>query len=214
MRKNKSSGIMEFEKIIENLENEKCYAIDNYVPIIREKSAKFLYDFVKNNGYKNVLEIGTAIGFSGSIIIGAGAEKLTTIDINSDYLKIAKNTFVKMSFDGCVEIINGDAFVVLKDLIQKSLKFDMIFLDGAKGQYVNYLQMLTKLLSENGVIFADNVLLHGMVESKEKIPHKKRTMVVNLRKYLDVVNSEPYETELIRLEDGIAITRYKGVKNV
>lgn len=214
MRKNKSSGIMEFEKIIENLENEKCYAIDNYVPIIREKSAKFLYDFVKNNGYKNILEIGTAIGFSGSIIIGAGAEKLTTIDINSDYLKIAKNTFGKMGFDGCVEIINDDAFVVLKDLIQKGLKFDMIFLDGAKGQYVNYLQMLTKLLGENGVIFADNVLLHGMVESKEKIPHKKRTMVVNLRKYLDVVNSEPYETELIRLEDGIAITRYKGVKNV
>lgn len=205
---------MEFEKIIENLENEKCYAIDNYVPIIREKSAKFLYDFVKNNGYKNILEIGTAIGFSGSIIIGAGAEKLTTIDINSDYLEMAKNTFEKMGFDGCVEIINGDAFVVLKDLIQKDLKFDMIFLDGAKGQYVNYLQMLTKLLSENGVIFADNVLLHGMVESKEKIPHKKRTMVVNLRKYLDVVNSEPYETELIRLEDGIAITRYKGVKNV
>ncbi len=205
---------MEFEKIIESLENEKKYALDNYVPIIREKSARFLYDFVKNSGCKNVLEIGTAIGFSGSIIIGAGAQRLTTIDINSDYLQIAKKTFAKMGFDDCVEIINGDAFVVLKDLIQKGQTYDMVFLDGAKGQYVNYLQMLTKLLGDEGVIFADNVLLHGMVESKEIIPHKKRTMVVNLRKYLDMVNSEPYETELVRLEDGIAITRYKGVKNV
>ena len=57
---------------------------------------------------------------------------------------------------------------------------------------------------------ADNVLLHGMVESNELIPHKKRTMVVNLRKYLEAVNCYPYETELVRLEDGIAITRLKG----
>ena len=90
------------------------------------------------------------------------------------------------------------------------MKFDMIFLDGAKGQYINYLPILTKLLNDNGVIFADNVLLHGMVESAEKIPHKKRTMVVNLRQYLQVVSQLPYETELIRMEDGIAITKYKG----
>ena len=70
--------------------------------------------------------------------------------------------------------------------------------------------MLKKILNDEAVIFADNVLLQGMVESQEKIPHRKRTMVVNLRKYLDVVSKEPYSTELIHLEDGIAITRFKG----
>ena len=78
--------------------------------------------------------------------------------------------------------------------------------------FLNYLPNLIQLLDDDGVIFADNVLLHGMVESNERIPHKKRTMVVNLRKYLDIVSREPFETELLRLEDGIAITKYKGDK--
>ena len=72
--------------------------------------------------------------------------------------------------------------------------------------------MLIELLNDDGVIFADNVLLQGMVESTEKIPHRKRTMVVNLRKYLERVNNYPFKTELIRIEDGIAITRIEGEK--
>lgn len=205
---------MEFEKIIEKLENERYYAKNNFVPIIRDKSAKYLYDFVKNNNFKNVLEIGTAIGFSGSIILGAGAENLTTIDINLEYLEMAKNTFSKFDFLKNTEIYFGDALKYITQFKNENRKFDMIFLDGAKGQYVNYLPILSDLLNENGVIFADNVLLHGMVESNEIIPHKKRTMVVNLRKYLKLVNEYPYETKLLHLEDGIAITKIKGEKNV
>lgn len=200
---------MNFEKIIDCLSEEKTYAIENYVPIIREESAKFLYDYVKENHFKEVLEIGTAIGYSGSIILSTGIEKLTTLDKNEKYLNIAKNTFEKVGFDN-VEMHLGDAKYLIKQFVLENRKFDMIFLDGAKGQYIAYLSDLTKLLNEGGVIFADNVLLHGMVESEEKIPHRKRTMVVNLRKYLDIVSKEPYETDLIRLEDGIAITKYKG----
>ena len=201
---------MEFESILNNLTLEKEYAKVNFVPIIRQKSAKFLYDFIKTNQFKTILEIGTAIGFSGSIIIGAGVERLITIDINEDYLKMAKETFSKFGILDKIEIICGDAFDYIKKFDKENRKFDMIFLDGAKGQYITYLPILARLLNKNGVIFADNVLLHGMVESKEIIPHKKRTMVVNLRKYLDAINSAPYETELVRLEDGIAITRLKG----
>lgn len=200
---------MNYEEIFKKLEDERKYAEKNYVPIIREKSAKFLYDFIKKNGFKAILEIGTAIGYSGSIILSTGIEKLITIDKNQDYLNIAKVTFNKFNFDN-VEINLGDAKDIIKNMVKDAKKFDMIFLDGAKGQYINYLPDLVKLLNDRGVIFADNVLLHGMVESNEYIPHKKRTMVVNLRKYLEVVNKYPYETELIRLEDGIAITRYKG----
>ena len=201
---------MEIEKLQQILADEKYYAKLNYVPIIREKSAKFLYDFVKNNNIKNVLEIGTAIGYSGSIIVSAGALKLTTVEINSDYIDIAKNTFQKVGILDKIEIINGDAKFVIADLLKENKKFDMIFLDGAKGQYIAYLDTLTKLLEKEGVIFADNVLLSGMVESSDEIPHKKRTMVVNLRKYLKRVFEKPYSSELIRLEDGIAITKYEG----
>ena len=200
---------MEFNDIISKLSEEKQYAKENFVPIIRDESAKFLYNFVKDNGYKNILEIGTAIGYSGSIILNAGAEHLTTIDINAEYLKIAKNTFAKLNILDRVDIYHDDAWVVINCLKLYGKKFDMIFLDGAKGQYIKYLDVLAELITSNGVIFADNVLLHGMVESEEKIPHRKRTMVMNLRKYLEKVNEEPYSTELIRMEDGIAITRIK-----
>ena len=201
---------MDYESVLKKLSDEMSYAKENFVPIIRDNSAKFLYNFVEDNKIKRVLEIGTAIGFSGSIILSAGAEHLTTIDINEVSLAVAKNTFAKLGYSDMVKIIHCDAKLVLDELIAQQKKYDMIFLDGAKGQYINYLPKLTKLIDNDGIIFADNVLLQGMVESQEKIPHRKRTMVVNLRKYLDVVSKEPYSTELIHLEDGIAITRFKG----
>lgn len=204
---------MEYKELMEILTPEREYAKANFVPIIRDQSSKFLYDFVKSNDIKSVLEIGTAIGYSGSIMLGAADIDLTTIDINKDYLSIAKNTFEKLGFSSSVDIYNDDAWNVINQLRSEGKRFDMIFLDGAKGQYVKYIDVLADLLNDNGVIFADNVLLQGMVESNEKIPHKKRTMVVNLRKYLEVVQADPYETEIVRIEDGIAITRIKGDKN-
>lgn len=201
---------MEFEKIFALLADERNFARNNYVPVIRDKSAKFLYDFVQKNNIKKVLEIGTAIGYSGSIMLSAGVESLTTIDINREYLKMARATFDKLGFGEKVKIIHNDAKIVISELVKSNEHFDMIFLDGAKGQYLYYLDDLIQLIGKTGVIFADNVLLGGMVESSEKIPHRKRTMVVNLRKYLDKVNTAPLETELVRIEDGIAITKYKG----
>ena len=201
---------MEINEVLEKLNDEECYAKENFVPIIRPNSAKFLFDFVKNNNVKSVLEIGTAIGYSGSIMLSAGLGHLTTIDINEVTNKVAINTFEKMGYGSKVETILEDAKTVLPRLVQENRKYDMVFLDGAKGQYINYLPNLLKLIDKDGIIFADNVLLGGMVESKEKIPHRKRTMVVNLRKYLEVTNSGDLQTELVRIEDGIAITRFKG----
>ena len=201
---------MEIDKVLESLSEEECYAKENFVPIIRPNSAKYLYNFVKENNIKSVLEIGTAIGYSGSIMMSAGLSNLTTIDINEVTNKVAKSTFERMGFDSKVEMILEDAKSVLPRLVKENRKYDMVFLDGAKGQYINYLPNLLKLINKDGIIFADNVLLGGMVESKEKIPHRKRTMVVNLRKYLEVTNSGELQTELVRIEDGIAITRYKG----
>lgn len=201
---------MDFEKIIEILEPEYNYAKENFVPIIRDKSAKFLYDFVKSNNIKKVLEIGTAIGYSGNIILFAGCEELITVDINAESLRVAKSTFEKCGHINKVKIFQKDAKDLIEELVECGEHFDMVFLDGAKGQYFRYLPYLAKLIGSTGMILADNVYLHGMVESNEKIPHKKRTMVVNLRKYIELISKYPYETEMIRIEDGMAITRYKG----
>ena len=107
---------MEFDITIEKLTDERYYAKSNFVPIIRDKSAKYLYDFVKDNKFENILEIGCAIGYSGNIILSAGAKRLTTIDINKEYLKVAKKTFEKFNNLDRVQIILGDAKDVLKDL--------------------------------------------------------------------------------------------------
>ncbi len=203
---------MEYQEIIDKLEGSKSYAKDNFVPIIREESSKYLFDFIKNNNIKTILEIGTAIGYSGSIMIAAGIDNLVTIDKNANYLKLARENFAMLGFQDIVESYEGDAKDVIRDLCNNGYKFDMIFLDGAKGQYIRYLPTLTKMLNENGIIFADNVLLHGLVEGDDFVPHKKRSMVVNLRKYLSTIDKYPYSTELIRLEDGIAITKYIGEK--
>lgn len=201
---------MGFDEIIGMLSDEREYAKENFVPIIRDKSAEYLYNFVKQNNISTILEIGTAIGYSGSIMLSAGAKRLTTIDINEKSLAVAKNTFAKLGYGDSVLIYHDDASRVLEKLVANGERFDMIFLDGAKGQYLHYLDNLSRLIKKDGVIFADNVLLQGMVESKEKIPHRKRTMVVNLRRYLERVNEPPFSTDLIRIEDGMAITRYKG----
>lgn len=201
---------MDYDKILKLLEDEYRYARENFIPIIRDESAKFLYDFVRENKIKTVLEIGTAIGYSGNIILSAGAERLVTVDINEKSLNVAMFAFEKTGYIDRVNVIKEDAMRVIVELVERGERFDMIFLDGPKGQYINYLPYLTKLIGREGVIFADNVLLGGMVESNEKIPHRKRTMVNNLRKYLNIVNNKPYDTELFRIEDGVAITRYKG----
>jgi len=201
---------MDYNEIMESLSGHVAYAQENYIPIIRPMSAEFLYDFIKTNNISTVLEIGTAIGFSGTVMLGAGIKSLVTVDINDKSQDIARKTFEDFGFQDKVEMICEDAKTVLPKLVERGLKFDMIFLDGAKGQYINYVPNIIKLLNNNGIVFADNVLLQGMVESNEKIPHKKRTMVVNLRKYLTRVNEADFETDLIRLEDGIAISRYIG----
>ena len=201
---------MEFDVLMDKLAEYKKYAKDNYVPIIRPQSARFLYDFVKENNIKNVLEIGTAIGFSGSIMMSAGVDHLTTVDINAEYLKIASTVFENLELVDRVEIINGDAKDVLESLVCSGNKYDMVFLDGAKGQYVRYLPNLIKLIGVNGIIFADNVFLGGLVESGEVVSHKKRAMVNNLRLYNKRIQEDDFETQIVRIEDGMAISRYKG----
>ena len=201
---------MEFDALMQKLKEEIDYAKNNFIPIIRDESARFLYNYVKDNGIESVLEIGTAIGFSGSIILSAGAKKLTTVEIKESSYNKASKTFEKLKLKDSVTMYLADAKDIISKLKEDGQKYDMIFLDGAKGQYINYLDTLKDLLLDGGVIFADNVLLHGMVESEGIIPRKKRTMVVNLRKYLEAINKYPYESELIRIEDGIAITKVKG----
>lgn len=189
-----------------NLEEIALKARQQHIPVLLGDTAKFLIDFLKDKKINNILEIGTAIGYSGVLFLQVckGA-KLVTIDINQDRQSVAKKNFEQFGFGENVTLINGDAYDIIKTL---NTKFDFIFLDGPKGQYLKYLPYLLELLNENGFLIADNIYFHGKVRQEGFIPHKHRTMVVNLRKFInEITSNKNLQTELFEIGDGISISK-------
>ncbi len=189
------------------LDQLKDFAKENNVPILRDRSCEMLCMVCQKLSPKRILEIGTAIGYSGCQMLAACGGMLTTIEKDEERHKQALVTFQEAGYSNRVEAILGDAAKVLPSLTGK---FDLIFLDGPKGQYINYLPILKSLLNKGGVLFADNVYFHGMVKLEGKIPHKNRTMIVNLKRFIEAVQTDKdFETTLYDIEDGIAISKLK-----
>ncbi len=180
-------------------------SIQNYTPIVKDDGRDFLIEFCKNNKPKNILEIGTAVGYSGSFMLMNCDGYLTTIEINEKSYEFAKQTFEKMGLTNRVNCILGDAKNVIEQL---DGEYDLIFLDGPKGQYLAYYERLKKLLKSGGYIIADNVYFHGLVNGQEFVKHKLRTLVVNLRKFIEYVkNDKEVECQFFDIADGIALIK-------
>jgi len=185
------------------------FAEENKIPIVRKITGKRLEKEVCDFKPNRILEIGTAIGYSGLIMLkNCPKAKLVTIEKDIERHKLAIENFQDCLVDA--DCILGDAFEVLQQLADRGDKFDFIFLDGPKGFYFRYLQLIKKLLADNAVIFADNVGFFGMVKSN-KYPHRHKTIVVSLQNYLKEVTNPPFESIIeLDIDDGFAITRYKG----
>lgn len=193
------------------MENILNYAKENNVPVVRPKTLELLLKTIKENGSKKILEIGTAIGFSGSQMLTNSDATLTTIEKYEKSYNIAKENFLRLGLSSRVNQILGDAKDVLQNLVNSNEKFDLVFLDGPKGQYLSYLPLLDKLLVDGGIIFADDVLFRGLVQGDAWPEHRIRSLVINLRKYLKEVIEPPFSSTLYELEDGVCITT-KGEK--
>ena len=193
---------------MEYLEKIKNEARENHIPIIKDDGCDFLIAFLKQQKPKKILEIGTAVGYSGSMmLLNCLDSSLTTIEINEQSFNIAKNTFKELGLTNRVNQILGDAKNVIKQLNEK---FDLIFLDGPKGQYIFYYEDLKKLLNNGGCIIADNIYFHGLVNGPEFVKHKLRTIVVNLRKFIKIIQSDnEVKTKILDKGDGIAIIKKK-----
>ena len=186
------------------------YAKENFIPIIRSKSRQILMDEVKKASPSKILEIGSAIGYSGLCMLFASSASLVTIEKDEERAAMARQNFERYNVTERVQLINDDALKVLTNLAEEGSQFDFVFLDGPKGQYHKYLPLLTKLLVKGGTLFADNVSVMGLVDSTEPIAHKHRTMVVNMRKFLsDVSFSTQFESQILKVEDGILIAKRK-----
>lgn len=186
------------------------YAEDKHVPIIHKEVKSLLAFVVQSTNAKSVLEIGTAIGYSASVFARAmnGQGKVTSIERREDYHNMAKENVASLNFETEFDFRLGDAMEVLEDI---DGKYDIIFVDAAKGHYQVFLDKCMNMLNPGGVIISDNVLYQGMIASDEYVIRRKKTIVKRMRNYLDnIMNHESFTTTLIPMSDGIALSYYGG----
>lgn len=185
------------------------YAEENNIPIMQKKGIKFLCEFIKKNDIKKILELGTAIGYS-AIKMALVDDDINVVSIERDqerYIEALKN-IKKCNLEGRITLILADALNIdLKD------KYDMIFIDAAKGQYINFFNHYEKNLLEDGIVISDNMDFHGLVNEIDKIENRNlKQLVGKIKKYIEFLeNHEKYDTKFYKVGDGIAITYRKDM---
>lgn len=185
------------------------FAKEHKVPIINENGRKVFIEIVKKYRPQNVLEIGTAIGYSALLTSYYGAEKtkIISLELDEERAKQAQMFINQSKYKDNIQIILGDAGENITKL-DNSKKFDMVFIDAAKGQYPDYLVKVLPLLAPNGIILADNVLFRGYVLSEDKPPRRYKTIVKRLREYIAMVSDkDKFITEIFEYGDGLALSR-------
>lgn len=186
----------------------KKYARYNWIPIILDDSLEFIKDILIKQKPEKILEIGTAIGYSSAIFseyLRVGG-KIDTLEISHKAVLLAQANHKMLGVDDRINIIEGDALKILPTL---SEKYDVIFIDGPKSHYIQYLPYCLELLNEKGIIIADNVIYKGMVLSDYN-DHKQRTAVTKLREFIEKVeNDKTLESHLYDIGDGVMTIRRK-----
>lgn len=200
----------------EILKELRIYAQENKVPIIKDEALAVLINECKEKQPHNILEIGTAIGYSIITMLDniAVETKVITLELDEGRAAIARRSIAEAGLSDRVEVLVGDAGQILLDLQKKNIKFDLIFIDAAKAQYVDYLTKVIPMLDNGSVVIADNVLFRGYVEGIEETPRRFRTIVRRLREYIDLVNNkDDFETAIYKDADGIAVSHYRRCKD-
>lgn len=198
------------QQLCEIIEVMKKQAKENFVPIVREDTLQFLKQTAQECDAKNILEIGTATGYSGLNMLSCTKAQLTTLEKNEERFAAAKENFKKAGVEERVESLLGDAQTLLEELAMNDRKFDFVFLDGPKGQYMRYFPLIKRLLTGGGVLFADNVGVLGMVGHLETVTHKNRTMVRNMQTFLDTIMADDeFKTQIYNIDDGFLIAKKK-----
>ncbi len=193
-----------------NKQELKDFARKNWVPILRDKSADFLCKVIKDQQPKTILEIGTCLGYSGTLMLENSSAFLTTIEKDEKKCEQAAGNFKQAGLEERVKVICGDAGEVIEKLEAEGNKYDFIFLDGPKGQYLFYLPHLKKMLNKGGILMADDIYYHGWVKGNDYPKHKHRTIILRLREFIEkITTDEDFDTILLDLEDGISLSCLK-----
>ena len=191
------------------LDKIKEKALEEHIPIIMDDTLSVIEKYLKNKKPKRILEIGTAVGYSAMCFSDFLDEDgiIDTIERDEERVKEAKINIEKVGAKEKINIYEGDAVEILPTLNEK---YDAVFIDAAKGKYPFFLKEALRMIKEDGIIFADNILYKGYVMSDYN-KHKQRTAVRNLREYIKEVSENPnLETEILEVGDGLAISKVKN----
>lgn len=175
------------------------------VPIIRKEMESFLRVILTIKHPKEILELGTAIGYSAILMSECCDAKITTIENYEKRIPIARENFEKAGKSDQIELLEGDAMEVMKTLPKE--RYDFIFMDAAKAQYINYLPEVMRLLNPGGVLITDNVLQDGdLIQSKFVVRRRDRTIHKRMREFLETVkHDDRLETSIVPIGDGIVM---------
>ena len=190
------------------LEMEK-YAVDNNVPIIEKKSIMYIMKYIKNHNVLNILEIGSAIGYS-AILMASSAKDVTVTTIERDevrYMECLKNV-KKCGMEKKINVVFQDA---LELNLSEELRYDLIFIDAAKGQYTKFFEKYKHFLNPGGVIITDNIKFHGYVGESSKLDKGNlKSLVEKIENYVEFLkNNTEFDTEFKDIGDGLAISTWK-----
>lgn len=181
------------------------YAKEYNIPIMLEDGIEFLCDYIKKNNIKRILEIGTAIGYSAIKMASIDKDiKITTIERDKDRYSLALKNISNFKLEEQIDAILDDALNV--DL---SDKYDLIFIDAAKGQYINFFEKFKTNLKNNGVIISDNLSFHGLVEGDwSTLTRNVRGLVRKIKNYKDFLDeNKEFKTDYYDIGDGIGVSR-------
>lgn len=195
---------MDQEFLIRKIEK---YADEKGIPIMEKDGIQFLTEFIKLNKVKNILEIGSAIGYS-AINMALADENVTVTTIERDkdrYIEAVKNV-KKMGLDSKITLILADALS-----FNTSEEYDLIFIDAAKSQYIKFFDKFKNNLKPKGFIVTDNINFHGLTNSdKSKMSRNLRQLITKLEKYINFLKDhEEFKTRFFEVGDGVAISRRK-----
>ena len=190
--------------VLDQIERE---ALGSYVPIIRKDMQSFLKLLLTVQKPMRILEVGTAVGFSAILMAEYAPEgcQVVTIENYDKRIPIAKQNFERAGKSDQITLLEGDATEVLKTLEEP---FDMIFMDAAKGQYINFMSDVLRLLKKDGVLVSDNVLQDGdIIESHFIVERRNRTIYKRMREYLyELTHRDDLVTSVLPVGDGITVS--------
>ncbi len=191
----------------ENFVQMRAFAEKHGVPIMLADSEQLLKTMIRIKKPAKILEIGTAIGYSGSLMLLCSPQsRLYTIEMDEQMIELATQNFKNNGVDDRVTLFKGDA----REIVHKMTgEYDFIFLDGPKRQYVDFLPYLKSMLKKDGILMSDNVLFHGFVEGLPRLTRKHRAFGISthLNMFLDkLMADDDFESVILEIGDGVALS--------